>query len=470
MMRICLIASVMVMVCSLSCSAIKSSFGVDNQEGSASATHRFSISSAGVVDGDISLSSMGVSSRLSVDGDGEVFASESVSGSGEGGLHVLGSGVQGSGQTRLYSSSWATAGASGSSSQISGAGNVVSFSQGTGPCGESGQRATVYGGVLSSQSSMENGDELLASRSMQMSGEAVELEAITSSDGSTRLVSGGVDGGASLSLDTRSLVAPGGGMTVRAAVDGLDVLDEYLGDPGSEDMAVTASGLLLGGEGLGSYRMSALNLKSPYSARRPVKSSTQYLGGSSSSYILTGWRFNTLNPQIRMRLINNRYLAAEGLNADQVRGAITRAAETWDAASRQNLFADSSMVGFDATRVSGNYDGVNAIGWAAFPYTSKSVLASAKTWYSLSKVGGYYTVREFDIKFNNYHSWSTSGASGRIDVESVVLHELGHPLGLGDIYNSALYRRDPSQVMNSYSGIKRTLGNGDRSALLKLYG
>ncbi len=52
----------------------------------------------------------------------------------------------------------------------------------------------------------------------------------------------------------------------------------------------------------------------------------------------------------------------------------------------------------------------------------------------------------------------------------MVLHELGHTIGLGDIYDKAEFSTDTRQVMHYYNGVKRTLGNGDATGVWKLYG
>lgn len=48
-------------------------------------------------------------------------------------------------------------------------------------------------------------------------------------------------------------------------------------------------------------------------------------------------------------------------------------------------------------------------------------------WWSGNKL------TESDINLNMYYSWSNSAQSGRYDVYSVFLHELGHTIGLGDV-------------------------------------
>jgi hypothetical protein len=55
-------------------------------------------------------------------------------------------------------------------------------------------------------------------------------------------------------------------------------------------------------------------------------------------------------------------------------------------------------------------------------------------------------------------------------VQSVALHEMGHTIGLGDLYGKPAYSGDTDQVMHYYTGVKHELGVGDRTGAQKLYG
>jgi hypothetical protein len=81
------------------------------------------------------------------------------------------------------------------------------------------------------------------------------------------------------------------------------------------------------------------------------------------------------------------------------------------------------------------------------------------------------TIVEADIEFNEYYAWSasTSCPSGYIDVQTVALHELGHWVGLADLYSAG----DAAKVMYgySYSGTtKRALTADDIAGIQSIYG
>ena len=159
-------------------------------------------------------------------------------------------------------------------------------------------------------------------------------------------------------------------------------------------------------------------------------------------------------------------MTGEGLSASNVKRAIEAASNTWDAGTNQNLFADSNLVTPSSTVKVDTYDGKNTVAWKPF---GAGALAYARTWYRGTKVDGYYSALESDINMNTAYSWSTTGSGSKIDVQSVVLHEMGHSIGLGDLYGKAQFANDKRQVMHYYTGVKRTLGNGDATGVWTLY-
>jgi hypothetical protein len=152
----------------------------------------------------------------------------------------------------------------------------------------------------------------------------------------------------------------------------------------------------------------------------------------------------------------------ENLDSSFVTDAIVTAAETWDAATSQELFG-----GFSENRnaVYGKFDGVNAIAFGS--YGDPNVIAITSFWYYRSTG----QIVEADILFNEYWKWGEAEAPGdQMDIQNIATHELGHVAGLDDVYT-----RSCSEVtMYGYSGveetIKRTLEQPDIDGLQKIYG
>lgn len=141
--------------------------------------------------------------------------------------------------------------------------------------------------------------------------------------------------------------------------------------------------------------------------------------------------------------ISNR--DANGVTAADLRGAVERAAATWSAVSAANVRL--SFQGMTNAAAEGT-DGLNTIGFLNRPDLDR-VLGS--TSFMVDTVTG--SIYEADIFFNSSFLFSVSpaGQEGRVDLESLALHELGHMLGLG---HSALGETEIG------GGRRRVLGTG----------
>jgi hypothetical protein len=189
-------------------------------------------------------------------------------------------------------------------------------------------------------------------------------------------------------------------------------------------------------------------------------------GGSNSAYILMGRKWVQKDPQVTMFLKDDALLAATGMAKTNALGAATAATNTWDDATNQNLFSDSGVA--LTTTENWKIDGVNNM--AFIPYAPGcSALAATGVWYKTQGIaaGQMYPIVESDMTFNSNLKWTTTGEAGKLDFQSVVLHELGHTIGLGDIYGRAI--NDGKQVMGYYTGVRRSLGNGDSTGVWTIY-
>jgi hypothetical protein len=144
--------------------------------------------------------------------------------------------------------------------------------------------------------------------------------------------------------------------------------------------------------------------------------------------------------------------------------SVQNAAATWNAAPNKR-FAFNYSGTTTATTYSANSH--NEVVWRDFGNTG--VLAHAMTWSS----GNYIT--ETDIEFNDYYTWSTATtpSSGQYDVETILLHEMGHWLNLRDLYGNVTgYPSDSAKVMYGYGpsgATKRNLAIEDISGIQWIY-
>jgi len=145
----------------------------------------------------------------------------------------------------------------------------------------------------------------------------------------------------------------------------------------------------------------------------------------------------------------------------------------------QNLFADTSLV-LDTAATSNSNDGNNVHLFGSLP---SGILGQTTTKYGGPTVNGYSSIYDSDVVYNTGVSWTTdlqtavnnNHASPRIfDLQTASLHELGHTIGMGDLYSidssGNVKTTDLEQVMDAYDAPQRTLGNGDISGVQKLYG
>lgn len=124
-----------------------------------------------------------------------------------------------------------------------------------------------------------------------------------------------------------------------------------------------------------------------------------------------------------------RYFATErdiaGVSSSQFRDAIARAFTTWQAAP-----ADTVPAEFQGSTIAppGVVDGRTTFGFLDRPDLDRVLGATS---FLIDASTG--AILESDVFFNTRFDWSTApdGQPGRVDLESVALHEIGHLFGLG---------------------------------------
>ena len=166
--------------------------------------------------------------------------------------------------------------------------------------------------------------------------------------------------------------------------------------------------------------------------------------------LLTYHSYSTINYYINPK---NAY----GFSSADVVSTITTSVNTWDKETSYQVFSYKGTT----TRVAGKRDGYNVISWGRY---SAGVIAVTMSW-----VSGGQTI-EVDCMMNTRFNWSLTGEAGKMDVQDIMTHELGHFCGIADLYNNADYWL----TMYGFSGYGltygRTLGLGDINGLKAVYG
>jgi hypothetical protein len=110
---------------------------------------------------------------------------------------------------------------------------------------------------------------------------------------------------------------------------------------------------------------------------------------------------------------------------------LATAMATWNAVPGQSFrFASGGPVGLDTpTCIPNPSDGVNTVLFSA--ELAPAVLGETCTFFSGS-VDGMHRIVEFDLHLSSTTSWSTAPVTpdDAFDLETTILHELGHALGL----------------------------------------
>ncbi len=166
--------------------------------------------------------------------------------------------------------------------------------------------------------------------------------------------------------------------------------------------------------------------------------------------LLSYHSYNTINYYINPK---NSY----GLTNTAVVNTITAAVNTWDKETSYQVF---SYIG-TTTKTPGKRDGYNVIGWGRY---QKGVIAVTMSWVSGGKT------LEVDCKMNAIYGWSLTGAAGKMDVQNIMTHELGHFCGLKDLYQDKDYWLTMYGYSNYGITYQATLGLGDINGLKAVYG
>lgn len=113
-------------------------------------------------------------------------------------------------------------------------------------------------------------------------------------------------------------------------------------------------------------------------------------------------------------------------------------------------------------------DNKNEVMFADVDY--EGAIAVAIIWGYFGGPPPFRELVEWDMVFDDVDfDWSAAGEVDKMDFENIATHELGHAVGLGDLYNSGC----SEQTMYGYAEFgetkKQTLESGDTTGIQKLY-
>ena len=403
------------------------------------------------------------------------------------GRYVLHNDIESQGEFAAFTASSSSAQSANLDQNVEGAGSLSLQLQGKEGSTDAVQQANVEGGILSSQQSLSAGEGITSSQSTLIEGQEGSVLSGALGKDNVMVARGSFEGRGILKADLDSSTLGRASTDGSAFIDGESVLNEETFETLSvneKTMGMGMSGLRMVEGGLGNFDVSVLDINFDEQSGISYASNVDDgdaidSKGSASSYALTGFRWNQKDPNIQLYL--NPTDTPPGIKVESARDAITAAANTWDGTVGQNLFVDGSTVLIDSDKkvidpFSASYlpDGFNVNG---FLNLNNKYLAVTTFWTDLTKKDDYYSLIESDIVYNLDFKWTDDEKqarnTGKLDLQSVALHELGHTIGLEDLYilkDGDERKKDLDQVMNLYNGPQRTLGNGDLAGVQRLYG
>ncbi len=472
-----------VIVCAFASPAFGISLSCSSGDGggAASSSESFNLDDSTSLKENLVLGSGSISMDRLAAGTGKNSLKQSLSGTG----YSLQNDIDSQGDLHASTSSAASPEAASLGQNVGGTGSMSLNLQGVQGATNAGQEASVADGRLVSAQSLSAGQGISASQSTELAGQGGRVVAGALGKDNVIVANGGFEGYGIMDAHLDSAVLDHASAGGTAALDGVGLLnDDSFKAVSSDDKTrgLGIAGLRVVDGGIGNFNVGILNTnlnaRDGVDHASQVAAATATSGGSYSSYALTGYRWNQNDPQVQLYL--NPTGTPSGLTPESSQSAISAAANTWDDAVAQNIFADGTTVKIDYSKQVPNIfagssaDTFSVNGWRNF---GNSYLGATAYWTNGQKVNGYYSLTEADTVYNLDYQWTTdlntAQNTGKLDLQSIAVHELGHSIGMGDLYtlpSSDPRKNDFAQVMNAYDAPQRTLGNGDMTGAQKLYG
>lgn len=159
---------------------------------------------------------------------------------------------------------------------------------------------------------------------------------------------------------------------------------------------------------------------------------------------------------------------SRGLNKSYVFANFENNIKKWENAAGTNVVDAGSSVNITLSADMSSPDGKNEVYFGEI--ADRNAIAVTIVWGVFRGPPGYRELVEWDMVFDQEDfGWSPSGEAGKMDFESIATHELGHVIGLDDLYDT----KCSDETMYGYADYgetkKRTLEAGDKKGALELY-
>ena len=173
--------------------------------------------------------------------------------------------------------------------------------------------------------------------------------------------------------------------------------------------------------------------------------------------------YGFLSKGAKLKLVENLTI-----HPDLNLSAILDSASLWDSYTLATLFGNHS-VDSAATWDSEFPDGRNEFSFGDYPQAG--VIGVAIAWGCFSGPPKTREIIEFDVMFDTDFVWGDAENNPELmDLQNIATHEIGHGLGLDDLYESSCSEITMYGYSNYGETKKRTLEQPDITGLQKLYG
>ncbi len=159
----------------------------------------------------------------------------------------------------------------------------------------------------------------------------------------------------------------------------------------------------------------------------------------------------------------------EGLSEGEILAAVGAAADTWRAVPIGVDLLSSCEPGSDLSADWDSPDGDNEVVFGDVPYAN--AIAVTIVWGIFGGPPSQRQIVEFDMIFDDVDfDWSIGGSETTMDLQNIATHELGHAVGLGDLYESGCAEVTMYGYSENGETKKQTLEPDDVAGLVALYG
>jgi hypothetical protein len=183
---------------------------------------------------------------------------------------------------------------------------------------------------------------------------------------------------------------------------------------------------------------------------------------SCYGFLAKGAKWKTIEPYL-VDPDNNA-----GLNKAFVKSNLASDIAKWEtAADGNNILGDEIAGSVDRANI-GDLNGANEVMFANI--NSPGAIGVTIVWGYFGGPPFARELVEWDMIFDDTDfSWSESGEAGKMDFENIATHELGHSVGLDDLYDNKCSEMTMYGYASNGETDKRTLEDGDIAGIRKLY-